>query len=64
MFGDYEFNATPMGPQGIKVVTHKNNPDQYPHGHLKAPLSGMLTRHCIITGFTTSSSKNVRIKYK
>ena len=64
MFGDYEFNATPMGPPGTKVVTHKKNPDQDPHGHLNAPLAGMLNRHCIITGVTTSSSKNVRIKDK
>ena len=64
MFGDYEFNATPMGPPGTKVVTHKKNPDQDPHGHMNAPLYGMTTRHCISTGVTTSLSKNVRIKDK
>ena len=64
MFGDYEFNATPMGPPGTKVVTHQNNPNQDPYGYLNAPLAGTLTRNCIIADVATSSSKNVRIKDK
>ena len=57
MFVVYDFNATPMGPPGTKVVTHKNNLDQDPHGHLNAPSSDTLNHHCTTTGVTTSSSQ-------
>ena len=54
MFGNYEYNNTPM-PTVVTKSPHTHKTDQKPHGQPYTPLDGMLAHFCTTTGVTTLS---------